>query len=188
MRPYLLISAFVVIAIANAQLLPNFVPAFPDNPLDGKPWTGPIADHKLGVHPSDTPEVAAAKAQHFNVYNAVLKTLPILPPEETKVNVNIPVPIPTAHIPQHLIPVVPEYQPQVHHPQPLAFPTPSSLFRIPESINKKIDVFAEEIPRSEFGEVPEVAAARATHLKAFEEAKRIAAKPIEHLVQPQNHR
>lgn len=41
-----------------------------------KPWIGPIADHQLGVHPSDTPEVSLAKTQHLRAYAMLLEEFP----------------------------------------------------------------------------------------------------------------
>ncbi|ENN79087.1 hypothetical protein YQE_04457, partial [Dendroctonus ponderosae] len=56
-----------------------------------KPWTGAIADHQLGVHPSDTPEVAVAKTQHLRAYEEVLAVLPQLPSQEDSGEENVAV-------------------------------------------------------------------------------------------------
>lgn len=57
-----------------------------------KRWTGPFADHQLGVHPSDTSEVSQAKVQHLTAHQHVLAVLPELPPEERYIKSGLPLP------------------------------------------------------------------------------------------------
>ncbi|KAJ3658035.1 hypothetical protein Zmor_009801 [Zophobas morio] len=55
------------------------------NPQDAGtrvPWKGPFADHKLGQQVPETPEVAAARKYHEEVYSKVRAILPELPPEK----------------------------------------------------------------------------------------------------------
>jgi len=212
-----------VLALANAQFPFDLDFDYELDVTTRKPWEGPIADHQIGVHPGDTPEVAAAKAAHLNAYRDILSVLPELPAEEEYED-ELPQPIvrriqrpsnvqqqnpsiqqqqqqqrqqqqqqrqftqqqqrpisqqqqrPVSQ--QQQIPYVPKQQQQVRYVQQYE---PVIQNQIPEL--RPIDEFyltvdetdesperAEDIPRSEIGEVPEVHYARLAHIKALQEA------------------
>jgi len=73
-----------VLTLTNGQLLVT------EEPI--KRWTGPFADHQLGLHPSDTPQVSQAKTQHLTAHQHVLAVLPELPPEERYIKTGLPLP------------------------------------------------------------------------------------------------
>lgn len=101
----------------------------------------------------DTPEVAAAKAQHRAAHEAALAVLPKLAPEQHHQTISQPSLV-RSSIPQHFV-----------------FPSTHSLERFTTPIPLLRHKTAEEIPRSEFGETPEVALARKEHLAAYIQAK-----------------
>lgn len=100
----------------------------------------------------DTPEVAAAKAQHKAAHEAALAVLPKLAPEQQHYRASQPLLVKSANPHQFIFPST-----SLEH-----FTTPLPLLR---------HKTAEEIPRSEFGETPEVALARKEHLAAYLQAK-----------------
>lgn len=138
------------------------VKSVPRQQLLGSPL---VQHHHFPVHHSvhhpilsgegvvDTPEVAAAKAQHKAAHDAALAVLPKLAPEQLHHRPAQPLLV-RSSIPQH---VVFPHSVSLEH-----FTTPIPLLR---------HKTAEEIPRSEFGETPEVALARKEHLAAYHQAK-----------------
>ncbi|XP_060530337.1 uncharacterized protein LOC132704387 [Cylas formicarius] len=160
---FLVLSSVLTLAIAQ---FPSTI----------KPWTGPIADHQLGHLPADTPEVAIAKQQHLKAFSDVLAVLPELPPEERYRMTGLPLPVilqlmqqarEQLHIPVH-------HQPTLLHPavEPHLQPVHHRLDQVEhQPLRTTFTQFAEEIPRSPIGEVPEVHAARLAHLKAYQEVQ-----------------
>lgn len=143
------------LALATSQFVPfdPYTITEPTRPI----WTGPLADHVNGIPPQDTPEVAAAKVHLDKAYSQVLAVLPVLPPEDRY------------RTQPNLVPQIPVHQ--HHHVQPQVVQPQAQVLQPQAQVVPQFTQFAEEIPRSPIGEVPEVAAARAAHLKAFQEAQ-----------------
>ncbi|CAH0561157.1 unnamed protein product [Brassicogethes aeneus] len=172
-------NAFLVflgcVALASAQV-----------GVPGPRWTGPQANQISGQLVQDTPEVAAAKAQHQTAYSQVSANLPILPPE---------IRFQAGQTVQPIQPAQPSQAPQnfaeqqnLGHQQNFAQQQnfgQQQAFSVHEHQNfghqqnfaqqqafavqqpqPGFEKFAEDIPRSPLGEVPEVSAARKAHLEA----------------------
>ncbi|KAL3267091.1 hypothetical protein HHI36_011231 [Cryptolaemus montrouzieri] len=143
--------------------------------VPGPRWTGPLANNAPGVLVADTDEVAAAKAAHYQAHVQVLKVLPPLPPQERYQMTGIPLVQPQQPI-YNNVPVQQPIYNNVPVQQPVYKNIPNYVPNQPIHTSPQFQQFAEEIPRSEIGEVPEVDAARKAHLAAYEEAKRILPK------------
>lgn len=160
----------LIAGLASAQF-----PQFPGLEQPTQPWTGPLADHINGQLVRDTPEVAAAKAQHALAHSQVEAILPKLPPEIRYQMTGI------------VNPVVPQQQPlHIQNqivPQQRAFVPNQNIVQHPNLVpqtnvqqqaihtSPQFTQFAEEIPRSPIGEVPEVHAARVAHLAAHNQVR-----------------
>ncbi|XP_045480191.1 PAX-interacting protein 1-like [Harmonia axyridis] len=97
-----------------------------------------------------------------------------------------------SYVPQQQVVYVPQQQQVTYVPQQSAYvaqPTkvPEVHINVPSAVTAPVvqqqvqnvpqfTKFAEDIPRSELGEVPEVAAARKAHLAAFEEIRKLLPK------------
>ncbi|KAF5284010.1 hypothetical protein FQA39_LY17168 [Lamprigera yunnana] len=132
----------------------------------------------------DTPEVVAARNQHFAAHEAALRDIPKVPVHRTFQDfVSTPVLYNYAilqdtpevliakaqHAAAHAevrktVPQLPQNNPV---PQGQSFPT-ETFDNFPRQMFTK---FAEEIPRSPLGETPEVAAAREAHLAIYAKVK-----------------
>lgn len=120
----------------------------------------------------EVPEVAAARKAHLAAYEEIKKLLPTLEEIEAvqqplvKQQVQIVTEQPKASTNLNQQYQVVSQVPQVEYQQS------QNVVQQPAQPVQKFIQFAEEIPRSELGEVPEVAAARKAHLEAFEEIKK----------------
>ncbi|XP_044748533.1 RNA polymerase II degradation factor 1-like [Coccinella septempunctata] len=179
---------FALVASSYAQFtsteLPSQIVGVP-----GPRWQGPFANHILGQPVGDTPEVAEAKAAHYKAHARILEILPVLPQEEYQ-TVNVVeaqpqqqtfvqpqvsfVPQPTSYVAQQ-----PSYVVQQAKVPEVQVTTPAPVVKETAPISPKFIQYAEEIPRSELGELPEVAAARKAHLAAYEEIKKLLPKLVE---------
>ncbi|XP_066145880.1 uncharacterized protein osi isoform X1 [Euwallacea fornicatus] len=148
------------ICLAVSQLV-STRPTTTEAPL--QKWTGPFADHQLGIHPSDTADVAKAKAYHLTAHKDALAVLPILPPEERYIKQKLPLNENVLVLQKQAVEQIVKDQEHIQRPVvPRVYLTSSTT--IPS-------VLAEDIPRGPTGEVLEVYAARVAHLKAVAEAR-----------------
>lgn len=120
---------------------------------------------------ADTPEVATAKAQHLAAHKAAEAALPKLPREER-------VYIPAQPIYPHpgVQPIIQPQYPGIQSQYPVV---QQPIYLQPGFISGRS---AEDIPRSEFGETPEVALARKEHLAAHAQAKALLPTVPQHFI------
>lgn len=128
--------------------------------------------------PKDTPEVAAAKAQHEAAVNYARSILPPLPPEPVKPQPVIRPQISRNeqldHISAEVARAKAAYERALRAQEEETL-SKQSVLHFPAAMQPQIvlqttpkpQITAEQIPRSEFGETPEVALARKEHLAAL---------------------
>ncbi|CAH0561156.1 unnamed protein product [Brassicogethes aeneus] len=166
MKSLIILACFLSLGSCQFQ---NFDPYLTTTEPTRPIWNGPLANHVSGLPPPDTPEVAAAKSQLRQAYSHVLAVLPTLAPEVRYQKNGI-------LLPQHPQPI----QQQPFQQQPIQQqPFPQQTFQPdyqqpivePQPVHNspQFTQFAEEIPRSRIGEVPEVHAARVAFLKAYQD-------------------
>lgn len=127
--------------------------------------------------PKDTPEVAAAKAQHLAAVNYAKSILPPLPPEPVKPE---PVLRPQAlsrseqleRISAEVARAKADYERALRAQEEETLKRQEGLQLVLQTTPRpKPQLTADQIPRSEFGETPEVALARKEHQAAHALAK-----------------
>ncbi|KAK9869937.1 hypothetical protein WA026_006036 [Henosepilachna vigintioctopunctata] len=160
MNNFFILSA--VFAFSYAQSLDSEQPSSVIG-VPGPRWRGPFANHVLGQSVPDTPAVAEAKLAHYRAHAEVLAILPTLSPEERYIQSETTQNPVQNNWSSHEVQYQ-NVQPQYHTEQPHFQNHPQQI-----PTEAKIKEFAEDIPRSELGETPEVHAARLAHLKAREE-------------------
>lgn len=128
--------------------------------------------------PKDTPEVAAAKAQHEAAVNYARSILPVLPPEPVRKEPARPqisrgeqldqISSEVARAKAAYERALRAQEEEMLRRQPaVVFPAAVESQSILHTTQRpKPQISAEQIPRSEFGETPEVALARKEHLAA----------------------